>query len=147
MIDEELVREIAEAAALASIRELGEPDAARVTASLGRTFVGSGADGRWWWERSIGRTVVLPYGDRDGLSFLDALLEGEASVVMIPTDDEPPPWPAFAGSPGGMVGLLRELPPFEYTMTNDARNWIVFDTHHDTLIVGGRLCGRAEALR
>ena len=45
-----------------------------------------------------------------------------------------------------MVGLLRELPPFEYTMTNDARNWIVFDTHHDTLIVGGRLCGRAEEL-
>ena len=91
VIDEELVREIAEAAALASIRELGEPDAARVTASLGRTFVGSGADGRWWCERSIGRTVVLPYGDRDGLSILDALLEGEASVVMIPTDDEPPP--------------------------------------------------------
>ena len=72
------------------------------------------------------------------------LIGNAESVFLVPTDDESPPWPVFTGSIFYVIELLKEIRFFEYFLTDKNGTWVIFDTHHNTLVVTGILMDKAK---
>lgn len=90
--------------------------------------------------------VTIDPAPGDPLSLLRGLLGADAEVLLAITDDEPSPWPMLRGRLGDIVRLLGELWRVEYWLAPADGSWLVFETHHDALIVCGRLRESAAAL-
>ncbi|MCK6521691.1 hypothetical protein L6R49_09655 [Myxococcota bacterium] len=144
-VDPELLEELRALAPGLGVVELAEADAAGVIRRARATFV-TRPRVTWWWTALRPPTVTLPYGGQDGLTLLVRLLPAETRAVLVVTDDEPPPWPTFEGAIGDLVALLRELRPFELWLSAREADWIVFDTHHDALVVAGPLVAAAQSV-
>jgi hypothetical protein len=101
---------------------------------IAKTFV-SDSSLRWWWTALKVPARIVKY-DGDGLAELKACA-GKAlneSVFLIVTDDENQPWIGINIQFGDAVKVISEGPYFEYFLTDQLVDWIVFDTHHNELI-------------
>lgn len=145
-VDEKLLKEIrALLPSSPGVRELSTAQAAEVVQRIRRGFVREG-NNTWWWESLSSESVTLPYGDSDGLQWLRRLVPSREVVRLVVTDDEAGPWPVFEGEAQALRSILRELRFFEYLVTGARGDWVIFDTHHNTLVVAGALLEQARAL-
>ncbi len=127
------------------VRELSGSESAEFEVSVQRRFV-QDSDALYWWDSLRTESVSLDYGDADGLAWLGKLIPSGQDVRLFVTDDEPGPWPAFAGEFGALKRLVDELHYFEFFFVGENRDWVIFDTHHNTLVVTGNLLERARGL-
>jgi hypothetical protein len=146
MIEQGLLDEICDFPSSHEISEIHADDASLVLELIQDTFIEPLA-GQWWWEPLRGESVVIHYGDNDGLSVVLDLIGKSESVFLIPTDDESPPWPVFVGNIDKIIDLLRNLRFFEYFLMDKNGIWAVFDTHDNSLVVIGALVDRARKIQ
>ena len=92
----------------------------------------------WWWDSLPQGTFSCAYSGDESFDKLRELLpNGSVPMFMFVTDDEPPPWQGIAGGKDDLIELLREQRFFEYWIAGGEGRWIVFDTHHNTLLAAG----------
>jgi len=142
-VDRELVEEIRNILS-SGVRELDEAEARGVVEEVGRRFI-RGTKKLWWWENLSVDSCALIYGDSDGLAMVSELLDDDESIWIVATDDECGPWPVWEGRASDIVEMLGNLRFFEYFILSREYQWIVFDTHHNTLVVVGETPGRVRS--
>jgi hypothetical protein len=97
-------------------------------------------DGIWWWQSAPGSSMMIPYEGTDGLERLLGILRDiGAPAYLFITDDEPAPWPCVSGHPHALVDMVREQRFFEYFVVDPEMKWIIFDTHHNSLVCYGNV--------
>lgn len=93
----------------------------------------------WWWTALAVPHQTISYGDGDGLDELARIVPLEARVLLVITDDEARPWPVFSGVASALLAVLRGVRFCEYFFVDPALSWLVFDTHHNQLVVTGSM--------
>jgi hypothetical protein len=89
-----------------------------------------------WWECLPQSAEAIDYEGEDGLMRLSNLLKGEQGEwQLFVTDNEPPPWPCVVGPPMELIEMVREQRFFEYFLVDKDLRRVIFDTHHNTLVV------------
>jgi hypothetical protein len=69
-------------------------------------------------------------------------------VVLVGVGErELKPPAAWRGEFGDIAGVLGECPPIEAVITTPGADWVIFDTHHDSLVVAGVPPGLDQARR
>ncbi|MBL8722114.1 MAG: hypothetical protein JNL79_39390 [Myxococcales bacterium] len=92
----------------------------------------------WWWECLPDSAIHVPYDDQDGLDIaLKIIPETSSRLILFVTDDSCPPWTCVSGTASGLVDMLREQRFFEYLIVNSTMDWILFDTHHNSIVILG----------
>ncbi len=129
---------LASAKAKMQVRVLPDADAEAILHECARSFV---EDPRktWWWESpKAGLDVAtVDYGD-DGLHELDRLLlRSKDPLFLVATDDEPPPWLVLQGPWESLRGIIGENRNFEFFVFDPVRSRLLFDTHHNRLVLLG----------
>ena len=121
---------------------LSDARLASVTESVSATFVADRSS-LWWWESLRNPATVEEYGDEDGQIILQHLLGCvPGPLTLVVTNDELPPWEGVKGSLEPLLDLIRDHHHFEYFFVDDFLSWIVFDTHHNCLVIAGDLGGQ-----
>lgn len=127
------------------IRELSREDAKSLVNDIASRYL---ADRTlvWWWEGLLEKPAVVNYGEALGWDYIIKLVRSqEEKVFLVVTDDNPEPWVVLEGSLSAMVKLLENMWRFEYIVVDARMSWIIFDTHHNSLVVAGSL--REQALK
>ena len=144
-MDTELVEELRKTIdKLGSINELNEEDSKSLVDDLAVQYI---ADRNlvWWWEGLLDKPVVINYGDSLGWDYIVKLVRSpDQNVYLVATDDNAEPWEVFEGSLAAVVMLLENMWRFEYIIVDVNLSWIIFDTHHNSLVVAG--CLREQAI-
>ncbi len=92
----------------------------------------------WWWESLAGSHVEIGYGDDFSWPIIKKIAPNlNQNVYLFVTDDEPEPWSAFNGPLKKIDKLISELWRFEYFITDENFEWLIFDTHHNTVVISG----------
>lgn len=144
-IDPDLLADLREIAPTVGLQELSTTEAEHVAISALEAFV-TVPDATWWWAVLREPVISLRYGEGDGVALLLRLQPPDTRVVLVVTDDEQPPWPAFEGALQDVVAMLREVRVFEFWVAPRDWRWIVFDTHENALVVAGSLVTLARSL-
>ena len=77
----------------------------------------------------------IPYDNEDSITLLLSIVPNpNEEAYLFVTDDEWPPWTGLRGGLSAIAAMLRELSFFEYFVVGLEMTWIVFDTHHNTLV-------------
>lgn len=146
MIDSELLGDIRKVILeIGGVYELPGDEAETFCQRLASRYVGDRKQ-RWWWATLAQPSCVLRYGDRDGLAMLYNLLASKPVIYLGVTDDEEGPWPVIVGDSRTICALLREVRFFEYFVADPDFNWVVFDTHHNELVVVGERVSAAREM-
>lgn len=137
MIDSDLIEEI-NAASRSSGRVMAlRPDlAASLFNRIADLYVQDSHRVRWWESLKVSAKRVA-YGDKDGLSLLENLVNPQDDCVLIVTDDEAGPWPMYVGPCSDLVQVLRSCRFFEYMLAAEDASWVIFDTHLNELLSVG----------
>lgn len=93
----------------------------------------------WWWTSLKVPSGILEYGDRDGLAVLMSILPERNELVLVVTNESARPSGAVRGTAVQLHNVIADCPFFEFAIVPANLEWIVFDTHHNTLIGAGRL--------
>lgn len=93
-------------------------------------------DARWWWCE-LPEAEVLHYGDDEPARLILSRLPPQTPARLVITDDESPPWPVIAGPLRNLLDLIGEHRFFEYMLAADDASWLIFDTHHNDLVMTG----------
>jgi hypothetical protein len=118
------------------LRVLAADAADAATAAVAAAFI-SDPSRRWWWESVNTRSKSFEY-DADGLAILDAIMSNVGEpLLLFATDDESPPWMVISGPWQDLRSLVAETQFFEFLLVDAALSWIVFDTHHNRLLIAG----------
>lgn len=91
----------------------------------------------WWWESLSTECERIEYGDSDGLKIIREKFTEDPVVLLFVSDDNPQPWPVFRGVLSEILELIGEVHFFEYILADQNLNWLIFDTHHNTLVITG----------
>lgn len=118
--------------------ELSEEASTKVTNALQARFVRE-PEQTWWWSSLADDPVMIDYGDGDGLAAVSRILPSEENAYLIITDDERPPWPVIHGRIKHLLLLLKEVRFCEYCIMGEAYTWVIFDTHHNRLVIAGKV--------
>lgn len=109
-----------------------------VAAELAKRFLRPG-DQLWWWER-----LNRPFWYRQTASFQDLLdrlnqvfPNPDETLLLFPTDDQPPPWLLFEGTRDDIAFAMGESSSSEFLIARRTLDTIVFDTHHNMMYVAG----------
>ncbi|WP_421797850.1 hypothetical protein [Haliscomenobacter sp.] len=88
------------------------------------------------WETKVEKSSSWEYGD-DWDSIFSKLLNQyfPSSVYLVVTDDEFYPWVVNAGDKVSVIALLYQQQFFEYFIFDDLIEKILFDTHHNNLVL------------
>ena len=62
----------------------------------------------------------------------------QPDLVLVVTDESPPGIGAVRGTMSQLLDLVRGAPWFEFAVVPEDLSWIVFDTHHNTLVLVNR---------
>jgi hypothetical protein len=129
-------------------RELNAESANAAIALIASRFI-ENPKKLWWWESVKSPVLRIEYGDSLPYPKIQQLL-GEGNVVrLIVTDDEPLPWPVLEGPLNEILHIIEDQRFFEYFLVpavSDTPGWIIFDTHHNELVIGGSLAVSAGAI-
>jgi len=107
---------------------------------LGTVAALHGIDGDrvYWWAGLSRPPRRMPYEDGSaGLALLNEVLTALPleEVVLVATDEEPAPWPMWVLGRDELIALLEALPCFEYFVASPDGRTLVFDTHHNELLI------------
>lgn len=91
-------------------------------------------ENRWLWDGNLKSKVQSYSNDWEYLLKLE-LSDLSDSIFICPSDDEFYPWPLFKGPKDQVIELLKSLYFFEYFIFDERMNKVLFDTHHNTLVV------------
>lgn len=98
-----------------------------------------GIDARfvYWWASKASADQTIQYDSSDeGLSCLAELLAGvNGEMLLVASDECALPWPIWTLQASELIPLLGELPFFEYFVVLDGGAALLFDTHHNTLVI------------
>ena len=95
----------------------------------------------WWWENPKVTFSTISYGSSYALELIKGIVGSDSEVVtLVVTDDEPSPWPAWRGELRCIIDVIYELRYFEYFLVGENQNWLIFDNHHNQLILMGSIC-------
>jgi hypothetical protein len=91
----------------------------------------------FWWVGKASADHAIQYDSSDeGLSCLDELLaEVNGEMYLVASDERALPWPIWTLQASELIPLLGDLPFFEYFVVLDGGATLLFDTHHNTLVV------------
>ncbi|RTQ86121.1 MULTISPECIES: hypothetical protein [Stenotrophomonas] len=91
----------------------------------------------YWWAGKESADQTIQYdGSDEGLSCLaDLLAEANGEMCLVASDERALPWPIWNLQVSELIPLLGELPFFEYFVVLDDGATLLFDTHHNTLVV------------
>ena len=93
----------------------------------------------YWWE-NVKADVSYKYSDNnEWTTKLSEMIKvyGEEVLLFI-TDDEYTPWPAFKCNTDRLITLLSGQRFFEYFIVDEKFEYILFDTHHNVLLLVSR---------
>ena len=149
-MDSELIQEICKNIGSSNtIRELSETDARDLIDRIATHYIVD-RNRVWWWESLAEKPVIIDYGDYGedpGWDYCMELIQSpKHPVYLVVTDDYPEPWPVFKGSISAVASLLANLWLFEYIIVDENLSWVIFDTHHNCLVVTGTLIDRARSV-
>ena len=120
-----------------SVRPVAASDTWLLVRSVADRF-GLDAGATWMWaSRDVVPSERVDYGADNGVwpSALARLVGARSSEpILVLTEVEGPPI-AVRGPLDGLLTFLHELPPLECFFVDDTLDWVVFDTHHDELIL------------
>lgn len=139
-MDEELRKELSLALQhIGGVRLLKQDEADELIEKARGAFVAD--PGRlWWWESVSSPCSSRTYGESDVSKILLASLrEKGPQFYMVITDDQPRPWAVVSGDLDGLIKVIQGTRPFEYFLMDESIAWILFDTHHNSLIAAGDL--------
>ena len=147
-MDTELINEIRDfTKKINGFNELNKDGTAKAINMVAEKYIKNRTN-TWWWEDLTQKSITIEYGDSDGLSLLKEIVDDDtASVKLFITDDEPEPWPVFEGEFKAIIDTISEQRFFEYYITANDYSWVIFDTHHNSLIVLGDLFEAAESIQ
>ena len=146
MIDQELIEDIHRASVgLATFHELNLVDSENIIAKISKKYI-SDTSKVWWWESLESDSFTIEYGEEDGLKILENLISNDQTVFLFVTDDEPEPWNIFKGDFSEVLNVLKEQRFFEYFIVSEEIEWIVFDTHHNSLVIAGILIEKTKGI-
>jgi hypothetical protein len=92
---------------------------------------------RWLWD-STRQSETYDYNNNPGqweTIFRELLSRFADQIFLVVSDDEFYPWKVLQCKKDECVNLLNELPYFELFIFDDFMKTVVFDTHHNCLIV------------
>ncbi|BCX42216.1 MULTISPECIES: hypothetical protein [Stenotrophomonas] len=91
----------------------------------------------YWWAGIATADQTIQYDDSDeGLSCLaELLVEVNGEMCLVASDERALPWPIWTLQASELIPLLGELPFFEYFVVLDGGATLLFDTHHNALVV------------
>lgn len=91
----------------------------------------------YWWTGKASADQTIQYDSSDeGLSCLAELLaEVNGEICLVASDEHALPWPIWTLQARELIPLLGELPFFEYFLVLEGGATLLFDTHHNTLVV------------
>jgi len=128
-----------------ALRELSDMEALAVVDEIARRFVDK-KECVWWWQSLKCDSVILPYGEADGVALLGELVPAESKIRLVITDDEPRPWRVFEGEARKFWVLFRKFRFFEYFIASEDCRSVIFDTHHNALVAAGSILEKARCL-
>ena len=116
-----------------SINELSDSELSDIQVSIKNKFKVD-VNRVWCWD-SIGvQSKTVEYGEKDGLIEIKNFFGGDINVKIVVTDEETPPWFGFKGKLFDILDVLRNVRYTEFFLINDNCSWIIFDTHHNSLV-------------
>lgn len=102
----------------------------------------------WWWEALLHTPVVIEYGEGVSWPLVKRIVQNDTQIIyLFVTDDDPEPWQVLKGTLHDIGLFLAELWRVEYFITDENLSWLIFDTHHNSLVVSGTLMNRTVALK
>jgi hypothetical protein len=107
---------------------------ATLTSEIATRFVDDSSQ-RWWWTQLREQPEVLAYGEADGLAALTTVVGAHERAVLVFTNEDPIPDGAIAGTVSDLIELLRASAGFEYAMVAEDFSWMIFDTHHNEILI------------
>ncbi|MGD8595150.1 MAG: hypothetical protein PVF82_20150 [Gammaproteobacteria bacterium] len=133
-MDDELLNEFyTESQKYPSITRLSDSEISEIQDSIQEKFKVD-IDRTWCWENIGVIHKTIEYGEEDGLEKIIELLNNNITVKIVVTDENVPPWFGFKGKLFDIIEVLHNLKYFEYFIIDEKCSWIIFDTHHNTLI-------------
>lgn len=138
MIDDALMGEIERAVArVGDVTRLHQSAGEGVLDVLAARYIADRSK-LWWWEGLRDRPVVISYGSSLAWAWITRIVPSDSGLTyFIPTDDEPEPWPVYVGALGSVCRVLESIWRCEYVIAAQDLSWLVFDTHHNALVVCG----------
>lgn len=91
----------------------------------------------YWWASAPLIVQKIHYdSSEEGLSCLAGLLaQVQSEICLVASEERASPWPMWTLQASELIPLLGELPFFEYFLVLDDGATLLFDTHHNTLVV------------
>jgi hypothetical protein len=136
-MDANLAQALREAAKhVGEVRELEATETQRVVDEIGRKFVEK-TESVWWWDGlRLPARRIFRYSDWQTMkaAAFEMLGDRDAPLILVATDDNPPPWIAVSGSLESLLNVIAETHYFEFFLTDASLSWAMFDTHHDELV-------------
>lgn len=127
------------ATTITDLLERGPFPANRAARLLDALAVRHGMDSRsifWWAGAPMAKRKIQYDGSEEGFSCLSTLLaDVRGEICLVASDECPSPWPVWALRPSEVIPLVSALPFFEYFLVLDDGATLVFDTHHNVLVV------------
>lgn len=127
-----------------TIQELDEVRAGNVIDTVANKFIMNRSK-VWWWQGLQTKPVVVEYGDNLSWPLVKQIVGNNKQIIyLFVTDDDPEPWPVLSGPLDEIGNLIANLWRTEYFLVDENFTWLLFDTHHNTLVVSGALEDRAR---
>jgi hypothetical protein len=119
------------------IRLLDATEVQQITEKVANCFI-KDKNHLWWWESLSQSPTIIKYDNSEFLEVIGGFLGHKSGALcLILTDDEFPPWCGIAGESEDMLAAIQELPAIEFFIVPQDIGWIVFETHHNELIIAG----------
>ena len=126
-----------------SIIELNAIDSASASNNIAKNFI-KNRNNIWWWEELNQKSITIEYGSSDGLLLIKKIINNDNLLInLFVTDDGEEPWPVFQGKLGIIIDMLYQQSFFEYFISADDFSWLIFDNHHNSLVISGELIDEA----
>ena len=119
-------------------RELPDKEAEEIYWKALRFFVSEG-EPRWWWEHFVACTCTdFPAGD--GWRHIPEFVPDTSERVwFIVEDDSLSFYPVYKATPTAICEVIGECYAFEYYIVQREFQWLLCETHHNTMIAVGEV--------
>jgi hypothetical protein len=134
-MDQELLRSIKEAAVTEPLVSfLSAEESQRLIDRIASKFV-KDYSSMWWWDNLATPAELIEYEAIEWPVIIEERLAGIGEVYLWVTDDEPPPWAGIRGPQSSLLRVVGAQRFFEYFIANLSLTMLLFDTHHNSLVV------------